>query len=468
MGNTSDLQIWFDFIQKVWLFLTRSVVQVQLLVIGVAFVVAWVLMRGAKRQLRNRFLAWVEGRFSASPNSKGGRRRLWRHLSDGLSVIPEMTFLLSSIGLLSVASYLFVEQGWFAGLLEDAMTLLSAILLYCVLMGLLYILFGRNAMRPYNYRLLTPLLALFLGNQVLKKNLIDLNLLAESKLFDLFDSPIRAGGLFIATVGLYFWINIAWAIQHVLHHVFTARTKADPGAVEAFLTIFRYLMTILGVLIALSSLGLNSTTVAAITGGLSVGIGFGLREVLANFISGLLLLFERSLRPGDIVQIGSEMGVVQELSIRSTRVCTNNNVEIIVPNQKFLTSTVTTYTKSDRLVRILLPVRVSYNSDPEEVRELLLAIAHQHQEVQKEPPPAVFFAGLGESNLDFQLGVWLQNPKRIKALTSDLYFMIFKAFNTHHIQIPHPQRDLHIKSTLSQDVLNLLTKNKQIAQNGSG
>ena len=188
------------------------------------------------------------------------------------------------------------------------------------------------------------------------------------------------------------------------------------------------------------------TTLALISGGLSVGIGFGLQEIVANFISGIVLLFEQSLRPGDVVSMENEMGIVKSLGIRATTVRTLDNVEVIVPNQAFLTSAVTTYTKSDRIVRVKIPVGVSFGSDPKEIREVLLTIARQHHLVQEKPEPAVRFIGFGDSSIDFQLEIWLDDPMLAMTIKSDLRFMIWKAFAKRNIEIPFPQRDLHLRS----------------------
>ena len=447
MSTSLDLQIIFDLIEKTWLFLTRSVVQVQLAAMFSVVLLAWVLTKGSWSLLGRRISARIKHNFMSSR---------WRYFQHALSALPDVAFLLLSILFVALTSSYLISIGKFAGLLNDFIVLLSAMLAYRVLIAILYTAFGHEAIRHYNYRLLAPALALFLASQVLKNNLIDLNLLADIQPFSIFDSEIRIGALFFATVGLYFWINIVWAIQDVLIYLFTDADESEMSALEASLTIFRYFMIMLGILLSLNLLGLNNTTIAAITGGLSVGVGFGLREILGNFISGLLLLFERSLHPGDVIKIGSEMGIVEKLSIRSTTLRTNNNIEIIVPNQKFLTSEVTTYTKSSRLARILVPVGASYDSDPEEVRRVLLALAKTHPEVEKDPPPTVFFTQLGDSSIDFQLAVWLHDPKRIKAITSDLYFMIFKEFGKHQIEIPYPQQELHVRNNTSWEELSAL------------
>jgi small-conductance mechanosensitive channel len=232
--------------------------------------------------------------------------------------------------------------------------------------------------------------------------------------------------------------------------------------VNAGLTIGRYVVIAGAVVIVAAALGVDPRALAIITGGLSVGIGFGLQEIVANFVSGIVLLFEQSLRPGDVVSMENEMGTVKSLGIRATTVRTRDNVEVIVPNQAFLTSAVTTYTKTDRIVRVKIPVGVSYGSDPKEIREVLLEVARQHNLVQEKPEPVVRFIGFGDSSLDFQLEIWLDDPMLTMSIKSDLRFMIWTAFTKRNIEIPFPQRDLHLRSGVPWEKLGINSKAETI------
>lgn len=196
----------------------------------------------------------------------------------------------------------------------------------------------------------------------------------------------------------------------------------------------------------LNTLGLDLSTFALIGGGLSVGIGFGLQQIVANFISGILLLFEQSLRPGDVIEINDQLGTVEKLSVRATVVRTNDNIEMIIPNEQFLTNSVTTYTKTSRLVRISVQLGVGYDSDPHLVRRVLLETAVLHELVEQNPAPAVFLTAFGDSSLNFRLAVWTRQPRQIPRIRSDLFFLIWDAFQQHNITIPFPQRDLNLGS----------------------
>ncbi|MFZ3341089.1 MAG: mechanosensitive ion channel domain-containing protein [Terriglobales bacterium] len=192
-----------------------------------------------------------------------------------------------------------------------------------------------------------------------------------------------------------------------------------------------------------------------------MGVGFGLQAVVGNFVAGLILLVEQPVKLGDRIEVGDTFGDVVALRGRSTWIRTNDNVVIIVPNSEFINQRVTNWTANDRLVRIALPVGVSYESDPTIVRDVILGVARSHRDVLSDPSPEVVFLDFGESSLDFELRIWtiqqLQTPTRLK---SDLYFAIFNAFREKSIELPYPQRDLHIKS-ISQDVSSALVSQKE-------
>jgi small-conductance mechanosensitive channel len=276
-------------------------------------------------------------------------------------------------------------------------------------------------------------------------NFVDLRLLGEIVVFQFFETSVTIVTLLVASIVFYIFITVAWILQNVLYHTLPRSTAADPGVVYSVSTISRYTIIALGIIFSLQSLGLDLSTLTVIGGGLSIGIGIGLQRIVANFISGIILLFEQSLRPGDVIDINGEIGTVEQLNIRATVVRTRNNVEVIVPNEIFVTTQVKTYTKSTRETRILLPIGVSYNEDPKEVRRVVLETAVRHGLILKEPEPALLFRGFGDSSLNFDLAVWIDQPQHTMRVRSDLYYMIFETLKSHGIVIPFPQRDLHLK-----------------------
>ena len=436
MANEANLETLTSLGGKMLVFLGRPAVQMQLVAIALALVLAWLLSKLLWRVLRRRIA------IAPAENVSKRRRRLQRY---GPMLLGYLLFPL--LGLLSViaAKKLIDSSGGFTGLTILALSLLVDFAIYRALLAVLYVLFPRKVVQRYHYRLLVPLFALYILAWILGR-LIDLRHLAQVVLFEMPEGALTLGALCFATIGLYLWVETVLGANEAIFRLATRYTAIDPGPFEASLTLIRYLLIVVGAFVAFKSLGLNATTIAAITGGLSVGIGFGLREILSNFVSGVILLFEGSLRPGDIVHIDDEISIVKRLSIRSTTVRTLNNVEKIIPNQVFVTDSVTTYTGSDRSVRLQLPVGASYNDDPEAVIEILLAVAQAYPVVLTEPPPEVRLIGFGDSSVDFELAVWLDNPLLIPRVTSDLNRAIWQAFAQHNIEIPFPQRDLHLRS----------------------
>lgn len=216
-------------------------------------------------------------------------------------------------------------------------------------------------------------------------------------------------------------------------------------AVGRFVT---YLFFLGGLFIGLQSLGVNLSSLVVFGGAVGVGVGLGLQNVVSNFVAGLILLIEQPIRMGDRVETSGTLGDVVKIAARSTWIRTNDNVVKIVPNSDFINNAVTNWTANDPNVRISLPVGVGYNSDPERVRSLLLEAADQHPAVLKEPKPDVIFTDYGDNSLNFELRVWTAERAHAPAvLKSDLYFALFKLFTANSIELPFPQRDLHLRSS---------------------
>jgi potassium efflux system protein len=204
----------------------------------------------------------------------------------------------------------------------------------------------------------------------------------------------------------------------------------------------------LGIIVAVQSIGLNLTSLAVVFGLLSVGIGFGLQNIVSNFISGLIILFERPIKIGDQITIGDVLGKVSNISLRATLIRTFDNISIIVPNSEFITSQVINWSHRDPKIRIHVNVGVAYGSDVPLVINSLLEVAQNHPEVLKDPAPKVWFIEFGDSSLNFDLLAWILSPKRRPDVISDLNKGIDEIFRKNKIQIPFPQIDLHIRSSV--------------------
>jgi small-conductance mechanosensitive channel len=224
------------------------------------------------------------------------------------------------------------------------------------------------------------------------------------------------------------------------------RTHLSPGLQFTLARIFGYLLLALGFYISLQTVGVNLSSLAILAGAVGVGLGFGLQNIISNFISGLIILAERPISIGDRIEVGGVAGQVREISLRSTTVITNDNIAIIVPNADFITHSVTNWSYADPRVRFRIPFGVAYGTDLEKLRRLIVEVADQHPKALKEPKPDLFFTGFGDNALHFELSVWSSEmtvaPRRFR---SDLYFAIEKTLRENQIEIPFPQRDVRIR-----------------------
>jgi small-conductance mechanosensitive channel len=231
----------------------------------------------------------------------------------------------------------------------------------------------------------------------------------------------------------------------VLLHVFP-RTALDSGVQYTISTILHYVVLILAGLVALTILGFPLTNVALVAGALGVGIGFGLQNIVNNFISGLILLFERPIKVGDTLVIDGQWGTVKEIRVRSTIFETSDRSVLIIPNSELVSNKVLNWTHyGSGINRITLQVGVSYGSDVRQVTQLLTEICQANPRVVAAPPPQVYFAVYGESSLNFTIWVHLRTPNDRIPATHELNTAIFEAFKEHDIQIPFPQSELYIK-----------------------
>jgi len=223
----------------------------------------------------------------------------------------------------------------------------------------------------------------------------------------------------------------------------------DEGLGYAINTFLRYLLLVVGLLTSLNSVGLDLRVLMVFAGALGIGLGLGLQNLFANVAAGFGLVFGRLIRKGDWIQVGDKVGLVLEVNLRSTKVRTPDNVECLVPNLDLTSQTIVNYTLSDPLVRVHVPVGVSYRCRPREVERILLDVALANENVSRQKQPEVWLCQYGESSIDFELLVWIDARKvgayRVK---SELYFAIFDAFEKAGIEIPFPQRDIHIRSGL--------------------
>ncbi len=242
---------------------------------------------------------------------------------------------------------------------------------------------------------------------------------------------------------------VAKTVIELLKRIFkrqVTRKNLDIGKSHAVLQLLKYILWIVVIILCLDTLGINLTILLAGSAALLVGLGLGLQHVFQDFISGIILLFEGTIKVGDIVEIQDQtVGRVKEIGLRTSKIETRNNIIMIIPNAKFISDSVINWSHIEKKSRFSVSVGVAYGSDAELVRKILIECALEHQEVSKKPQPFVKFEDFGESSLDFELYFWTSNTFGVEIIKSDLRFMINKKFKENGVQIPFPQRDIHIK-----------------------
>jgi len=269
----------------------------------------------------------------------------------------------------------------------------------------------------------------------------------NSPLINIGSTTVTAWRILYFILLLVLLVFISKRIKNWLIYKVLSKSNLDLGTRSAIGTIVRYAIILIGLMVIIQSVGINLSTLTVLAGALGVGIGFGLQSVTNNFISGIIILFERPIKVGDRIEVGGISGDVVNISMRATTVVTNDNISVIVPNSEFISSQVINWSHNDRNVRFNIKVGVSYNEDPQKVKDILLSVAKDNLSVLDNPEPDVIFDEFGDSSLNFILRVWttklIQKPDTLK---SQLYFEIFKKFSDNGIEIPFPQRDLHIKN----------------------
>ncbi|MCD4801782.1 MAG: mechanosensitive ion channel [Anaerolineales bacterium] len=255
------------------------------------------------------------------------------------------------------------------------------------------------------------------------------------------------GGFFV----LYLFVLLGKYIRNLLTNVLLPRIEADPSIIPIIATISGYITVFVGMLIGLSVAGVDMTAMAVVVGGLSVGLGFGMQELVNNFISGFILLFERSLVPGDIIHTGDTAGIVEDISLRATLIRTFDNTKLIVPNGQLLGDAVVNYSykNSPKRKRIIIPIGASYNDNPHEVMASLLETAKAHPDILDTPSPEVFLTDFGDNSINYELRIWVASTIKMTPVSSALRLKIWDIFEEQKFEMPYPQRDVHI--TASED-----------------
>jgi small-conductance mechanosensitive channel len=265
---------------------------------------------------------------------------------------------------------------------------------------------------------------------------------------ELFGS-VTIGSVFLLLILFAAVIIVERIVQKQLIRRFLSKTKLQPSLQFGMSRIIGYTMIAVGFYVAFQLVGVDLSSLAIIAASLGVGVGFGLQNIINNLVSGIIILAERPISIGDRIEVGGVAGRVTKIQIRSTTVVTNDNITMIVPNADFISNTVTNWSHGDPKVRIRVPVGVAYGSDLKLLQQLLLEAAAEHPKALRDPTPVVLFTEFGDSSLNFELGVWTQEMTATPIhFTSEMNFIIEQKLRENDIEIPFPQRDLHVRSGL--------------------
>lgn len=361
-------------------------------------------------------------------------------LDDLFTILQKSLLPISAWLLGQVAISIFKNFEWKSDILSWSILFLALWASYRILATLF-----RLRMPPHQARLWSQ--------QILRPIIIAMMVLHSVGLLDDFwimgvqlrEGRITIGALLLGIVVLYLSVLLSRGVRDFLRETFLPRAGVDQSLGYIIATFTAYAIITTGVFTSLAVIGIPLTTFTFIAGGLSVGLGFGMQEIFSNFISGFILLFERSIKPGDVIRVGDTLGVVEDIGIRSMRIKNLDNIKLIVPNNRFLSDTVTNYSEGDRVVRIRIPVGVSYDSEPREVEKALLE-ATKAPLVLDKPAPSVHFTDFGDNSINFALLVWTADAINIPDLSSQLRYNIWDALAARNIEMPFPQRDIHIRS----------------------
>ena len=265
---------------------------------------------------------------------------------------------------------------------------------------------------------------------------------------ELFGS-VTIGSILLLLILFASVIIIERIVQKQLIRRFLSRTKLQPSLQFGLSRIIGYTLIAVGFYVAFQLVGVDLSSLAIIAASLGVGIGFGLQNIINNLVSGIIILAERPISIGDRIEVAGVAGRVTKIQLRSTTMVTNDNITMIVPNADFISNTVTNWSHGDPKVRIRVPVGVAYGSDLKLLQRLLLEAAAEHPKALRDPSPVVLFNEFGDSSLNFELGVWTQEMTAAPIhFTSEMNFIIEQKLRENDIEIPFPQRDLHVRSGL--------------------
>lgn len=266
------------------------------------------------------------------------------------------------------------------------------------------------------------------------------------------ETSLNAYSVITGVAAAVFFLWLASLLGRTVESQLSRSRGLEPSLQVLFTKISRFVLTIVAILLALSTAGIDLTAFAVFSGALGVGLGFGLQKVVSNFMSGIILLLDRSVKPGDVIELGETYGWINKLAARYTSVVTRDGTEFLIPNEDMITQQVINWSHSDRNVRRKIPVQVAYSADVELAMSLMLEAAGNVERVLKNPKPACLMKGFGSDGVDLELRMWIDDPYNgLSNVASKVNLEIWRLFNENGIEFPFPQRDLHINpETMAQ------------------
>jgi len=249
----------------------------------------------------------------------------------------------------------------------------------------------------------------------------------------------------LLTFGLLIWG--AFALSALIERQLKSLEGVPPSARALMTKVGKIVLVALAFLISLNATGIDLTALAVFGGALGVGIGFGLQKVVGNFISGIILLVDRSIKPGDVIETGGTYGTINRLAARYTSVITRDGTEFLIPNEDMITQPVVNWSHSHRLVRRRIPVQVGYESDVRRAMALMVEAALEEKRILRKPEPKTLMRGFGDNGVDLELRMWIEDPQNgVSNIASDVMLRIWDKFNAEGVEFPYPQRVVHVKN----------------------
>jgi len=387
------------------------------------------------------------------------------HLKSGFRLIGYIFLIMSGIGLFgAITGNVILSQKLLSA--TNITVIAGAILFSAVITidGIIILLIDSKSASKVNFinnngtllknrivAILNFLTGYFIMVLLLKR--LNLWFIIKTSVLDFFEREWSIGefDFSLGTVVVFFlviYISVLTGkiIQTILEDDVLSRMSLTKGLPHTISVLVKYTLVTMGLFFAISAAGMNLSSMTVIIGAFGVGIGFGLQNIFNNMVSGLILLFERPIQIGDTVEVGSLMGNVKSIGMRSSYIKTFDGAEVIVPNGQLVSNEVINWTLSDQQRRIEVIVGVSYNSDPHKVSELFKQILSNHKDIMSFPPPQILFNELGDSSLNFRLLFWTESISQWLQIKSDVIFKVFDVLKENNIEIPFPQRDIHVRS----------------------